>query len=197
MSIGHAYFPGSLFIQQRRRPGMRDVGLLSVAVSVGCAIFVFLMLYRSDGRYAVAAVPNLVAARPGAYAQARQPIAHPISARVVSAPGLQPVARTHEELLALERKGERTYVEFSLARTGKFHPVGPVQIGVWRTDAKHASVQASILLNQHRIDFKRLKVNERISIPTAPSQTLDLVVNGVTRDQITGYVSEPKNGDSQ
>jgi hypothetical protein len=97
-------------------------------------------------------------------------------------------------LLALERLGDRNYVEFSVARSGSFQPIGPVEIALWRTDLKHASASVSVLLKGRRIDFKRLSLYEPVSIPTGRhSQQLELVVNRLTRTQITGYLAEPKN----
>ena len=204
MSTAHAFFPVHVSYQQRRTPSLRDAGILCLAVALCCAASVFILLYHSDQSYPVAAVRNTspqavsyaVAARPR-HAQRVNTGPTVKKSEGKQAPTMAPIARNHEELLELERQGERNYVEFSLARTSGFYPVGPVEIGLWRTDPKHASVQASILFKRRRIDFKRLKLNERVSIPAEHSQTLDLVVNKVTKNQITGYVSEPKNSGSE
>lgn len=201
MATAHAFFPSHFYDQHRRTLSLRDAGILCIAVALVCAASVFIILSHLDQGYPVAAVRQDMSRAPASYAvvaraqRSPQATAGPAIAkpeeRIVHR--LEPVARTHQELLALERTGERNYVEFSIARSGGFHPVGPIQICLWRADSKHASVQASVLYHRRRIDFKRLKMNERVSIPAAQSQSLDLVVNGVTKNQITGYLSEPKN----
>lgn len=197
----HAYFPVLVYARRERTLSPRDIAILSLTVAICCAAIVFAMLYNFDRGYPVAAVNNQplpLAGSPLAAAGQRAPrsaIDDIVSgARVEDAAKKpEPIARTHDQLLALERLGDRNYIEFSVARSGKFQPIGPVEIGLWRTDLKHASASVSVLLNGRRIDFKRLSLNEPVSIPTGRSQQLELVVNGVTRTQITGYLAEPKN----
>ncbi len=203
MSTAHLYFPAPLFAQRGRTLGSRGVAGLSLAVALCCAAIVFVLLYNFDQRYPVAAVHNhrTSAPLPLSAAVTRQALpqieSHRAAATSISSEiqGPGPIARTHNELLALERLGNRNYVEFSLARSGSFQLVGPVEIRFSRADSRHASIQVSVLLHERRIDFKNLKVDQHIFLPTAGSQPLDLVINRATRNQITGYLSEPKNGD--
>ncbi len=189
MATAHLHFPRPFFtahwprlwrwniqvVAPEIRP--RDVAVLCLSVAACCAALVFAGLYKSDQRYPVAPVREH---------------AMPLAA-AAPAPIVQPMARTHDELLALERLGERNYIEFSLLRSDSFQPVGPLALGVWRTDTRHDAVEASVLLAAHRIDLKEVKVNELVTIPVGHSQALELVVNRVTKDQVAGYVSEPKD----
>src|SRR5579884_740052 len=196
MSSAHVFLPVDLYLYHGRKLSLRRACILCLVVALICAASVFAILYRSDQGYPVAAVRVNTAPQPLSYAVAANPAAvsalsgteKPAHAAVAErrheARQAEPVARKHEELLALERTGARTYVEFSLARSRNFRPVGPVEICLWRTDPKHGFVQASVLYKERRIDFKRLKLNERVSIPLAHSQNLELVVNRVTKNQI-------------
>jgi hypothetical protein len=190
MSTADAYLPGPLLNPDQRTLHPRVLAVLCLAIAAACAAIVFAVLYHLDtGGYPIAAVRS--------YAPPTLPLhtattLNALRAEQVSEPP-ESIARNHMELLQLEQLGTRNYIEFSLARSAGFQLVGPVEIAVWRIDVRHGSVQASVISNQRRIDFKRLKLNESISIPTAYAQKLELVVNGLTKNQMSGYVSEPKN----
>jgi hypothetical protein len=185
--------PGTPFAPGRRTLGPRAIAVVCLGIACACAAIVFVILYKLDVRYPVAAVRS--SAIPTAVPQPAAPSAptnrQSETTAVADAP--DPIARTHAELLALEQLGTRNYIEFSLARSTDFQPVGPLQIRVWRIDSDHNAVQVSVLSDQQRIDYKRLKLNQRASIPTAYAQGLEMVVNSITRNQISGYVSEPKD----
>lgn len=200
MSTAQAYLPVRLYAQRGRLLSLRAIAALSFAIALCCASLVFATLYNLDQSYPVAAVhsqsrplsdtssifvsqtaPRSTIAGAVSGAKAEQGVAKPLS-----------VARTHDELLALERRGERNYVEFSIARSDRFQPIGPVHIGLWRTDPKHSSVRISVLIDGRRTDFKRVDLYEALSIPMAHSQRLELVINSVARNHITGYLAEPK-----
>lgn len=165
----------------------RDIAMLSLAVALCCAASMFALLCKSDRTYPVAPMreePVAVSA----------PAAAPVAERagVIESHSTLSVAHTHGELLALERRGERNYVEFSVTRSGAFQPVGPIELGLWGTDARHDAIQASVIVGERRFDLKRLKVDERVLIPIGNSENLELVVNRLGRNQISGYISEPK-----
>jgi len=185
MQTADAYLPGMLLSPGKRTLPPRALAVVCVAVAVACAAIVFVVLYNLDARYPVAAVRNYNPPAPPTSIVAPAENATPDQADAV--------ARNHMELLALEQLGKRNYIEFSLGRSDGFEPVGPLEIAVWHIDTKHDVVQASVLADQRRIDYKHIKVNEAVLIPTAHSQNLELVVNAVTRTQISGYVSEPKH----
>lgn len=184
MQTADAYLPGMLLGPGKRTLPPRALAAVCVAVAVACAAIVFVVLYNLDARYPVAAVRNY---NPPA---APTSIAAPTESPVTEQPDA--IARNHMELVALEQLGKRNYIEFSLGRSDGFEPVGPLEIAVWRVDTKRDVVQASVLADQRRIDYKHIKVNEPVLIPTANSKNLELVVNAVTRTQISGYVSQPK-----
>jgi hypothetical protein len=102
------------------------------------------------------------------------------------------IARSHRELLALERLGQRTYTEFSMPRSNSFEPVGPIELGIWRVDARHDEAEASVMVDQRRLDIKRIALNQRVDITMDHGRTIELVLNRINKNQVGGYVSEPK-----
>jgi uncharacterized coiled-coil protein SlyX len=47
------------------------------------------------------------------------------------------IARTHDELLVLEKKGERNYVEFDLNKAKQFQEEGPIGLKLRKANVKH------------------------------------------------------------
>lgn len=192
MSSAQFYLPESWATASIPAVRSRDLVILCIAVAVFCASFVFAILYSSDQRYPIAAVHESFA--PGT----RQlPVPAAVSKPVASSrPAIEPIARNHRELLALERLGHRNYIEFSLPRSSSFVPVGPIELGFWRVDTRHDAVQGSVLIGQNRVDFRHIDVKNPVTIPLASGELLEIVVNRVSKSQISGYISEPKGATS-
>jgi hypothetical protein len=203
MSTAQLYFPERFYAHVRRTLGVRVIVVLSLVISICCAAIVFVLLYNLDKGYPIAQIRAqrwVVPAMPAPSDSrkiARPSLLDPAKTTLAETQRAEPIARTHRELLALERLGERSYVEFSVARSAGFQPVGPIELAFWRSESKHASVQLSVILEKRRIDFKRVKMDERISLPSARSENLELVINRMTRNQIAGYVSERRNHAAQ
>lgn len=105
------------------------------------------------------------------------------------------IAKSHGDLVALERRGVRRYVEFTLARSRRFQRVGPISVGVWRIDARHKVYDLCVLADNHRVDRKHVALYSPIRIASNEyTRPLEFVVNSIDRDGISGYISEPKLG---
>jgi septal ring factor EnvC (AmiA/AmiB activator) len=101
------------------------------------------------------------------------------------------IAKNHDELVALQRRGERNYFEFQLEKSKQFQRVGSLSLSLRRVDAKHKSYDLSLLVNDQKIDKKHVNIYEPISVRPS-DQPVELVVNEIDNKQIKGYVSEPK-----
>lgn len=102
------------------------------------------------------------------------------------------VARNRTELLALERHGARHYVEFTLARSRRLQRVGSVSIGIPRIDARRKLYDISVIADGHRTERKRVALYSPIWVSSNEfARPLQLVVNDIDRDGISGYLSEP------
>jgi hypothetical protein len=103
------------------------------------------------------------------------------------------IARNHEELVTLEKKGERNYYEFSFEKSKAYHHAGPISIGVRKTDAKHEYCDLQMLVDDREITRKHVNLYESIAFyPEGYPLPLELVINRIDKDSVHGYVSEPK-----
>jgi len=104
------------------------------------------------------------------------------------------VAKSHSELVALEKRGVRRYVEFTLARTRHLQRVGPVSVGVWKIDTRRKIYDLSVIADSRRIERKHVALYSPVRIASSEFvRPIEFVVNSIDRDGISGYISEPKN----
>src|SRR6202048_1570342 len=103
------------------------------------------------------------------------------------------IAKTHEELVALAKRGERSYFEFDLTKSKEFQRVGPLTLSLRKTDTKHKSYDMQMIVDDNQLTKKHVNLYEPIWIHTEnESQPVQVVVNRVEKNQIHGYVSAPK-----
>ena len=103
------------------------------------------------------------------------------------------IARTHEELVALAKRGERNYFEFELAKSKEFQRFGPLPLSLRKTDTKHSSFDMALIVDDNQLMKKKVNLYEPIWIHTEnESQPVQVVVNRITKDVVHGYVSAPK-----
>jgi hypothetical protein len=103
------------------------------------------------------------------------------------------IARTHEELVALARRGERSYFEFDLAKSKQFQRIGPLTLSLRKADTKHKSFDMEMIVDDNQLTKKKVNLYEPIWIHTEnDSQPAQVVVNRIEKDRVHGYVSAPK-----
>lgn len=103
------------------------------------------------------------------------------------------IAKTHEELVALARRGERSYFEFDLAKSKQFQRVGPLTLSLRHADTKHKNYDVQMIVDDNQLTKKHVNLYEPIWIHTEnESQPVQVVVNRVEKNLIHGYVSAPK-----
>jgi len=103
------------------------------------------------------------------------------------------IAKTHEELVALEKRGERNYYEFDLAKSKQFQRVGPFSLSLRKADTKHKSYDLVMLVDDNELTKKQVNLYEPISILNDnESQSAVVVVNRIEKNLVHGYVSTPK-----
>jgi len=108
------------------------------------------------------------------------------------------IARTHDELVALEKRGERSYYEFDLSKSKKFQREGPLQLSLRKADSKHQSYDLMMLVDDHQLSKKKVDLYEPIVLHQAGApQPMQIVVNQIDKNHIHGYVSAPKYTDSE
>lgn len=103
------------------------------------------------------------------------------------------IARTHEEVLELQRRGERNIYEFDLYKNKEFSRVGPLGLSLRKADTRRRSYQLKFRVDDQEMEKKNVNLFEPILISSEGSgQPLQLVVNEITKDRVRGYISEPK-----
>jgi len=105
------------------------------------------------------------------------------------------IARNHEEVEQLRRMGVRDYFEFTLERKGDSKQVAGVTLELRGTNTKHHEFTVNLVVDDMKLEKKNRSINEPIFFYTAGSrQSLELVVNRVDKNKVTGYISAPKAG---
>jgi chromosome segregation ATPase len=106
------------------------------------------------------------------------------------------IARNHDDLEELKRKGDRNYYEFTLSKSKNAQRVGPVQITLNKADQKHSRYTMTVLADDKSIEKKDKTAGEPVQFyvkGTARYAPYELVVFDVSKNQVTGYLSTPKS----
>ena len=103
------------------------------------------------------------------------------------------IARTHDELVALAHKTDRDYFEFSLAKKHREQKVGTVTVQLEKTDTKRNIFTVNLLFDDKPHLHRDRAMDDPVYfyVQGAPS-ALELVVNKMSKDSISGYISTPK-----
>jgi uncharacterized protein (DUF2141 family) len=103
------------------------------------------------------------------------------------------IARNHDEIDQLRRLGERDYVEFTIAGKNKPQKVGNVTVELKNVNEKKNQFSVAMTVEDKRFDKKNRALNEPIFFYTAGTKIPEeVVINKVSKDTISGYVSVPK-----
>ena len=103
------------------------------------------------------------------------------------------IARTHDELVVLQRKGERNYTEFDVEKSKQFSHQGPVGVKLKKANVKDQYADLELLVDDVKLVKKHANLYEPATFLAADGdQPIQLVINKITKDHIHGYVSAPK-----
>src|SRR5579864_8230038 len=103
------------------------------------------------------------------------------------------IARTHDELVALEKLGEKNYFEFQLDKSKSFQRVGPLSLSLRKVDFKKKHYDLAMMVDDFQLQKKSVNLFEPVWITLSDRpQPVELVVNEIHKDEIKGYISEPK-----
>ena len=108
------------------------------------------------------------------------------------------IAKTHDELVALEKRGERSYFEFDLSKSKQFQRVGPLTLSLRKADTKHKSYDVAMIVDDNELQKRKVNLYEPIWIHTeSESQPVQIIVNRIDKDTVHGYISAPKYKSSE
>jgi hypothetical protein len=103
------------------------------------------------------------------------------------------IARTHGELVLLQKKGERNYYEFEINKSKQFSRQGPVGIRLKKANTKHSYADLELMVDDNKLSQKHVNLYQPVMFYNSDSgQPVQLVINQISKDRIHGYVSEPK-----
>jgi hypothetical protein len=108
------------------------------------------------------------------------------------------IARNHEDVEQLRRLGEREYIEFTIDAKNKPQKVGAFMVELRGTNPAKKRYNVSLVVDDSKIERKNLPVNEPIFFHQGTDRRpMELVVNTVAKDKVTGYISVPKAAGAQ
>jgi hypothetical protein len=103
------------------------------------------------------------------------------------------IAKTHDELVVLQRKGERAYYEFDIDKSKQFAHAGPVGISLRKANTKHQFADLELMVDDRQMSKKHLNLYEPATFyPGEEQRPLELVINSISKNHIHGYISGPK-----
>jgi hypothetical protein len=103
------------------------------------------------------------------------------------------IARTHDELVVLERKGERSYFEFDLNKEKQFRATGPVGIRLKKANVKHSYADLELMVDDADLSKKHVNLYEPVTFYSSDNgRPVELIINAISKDHIHGYVAAPK-----
>ena len=106
------------------------------------------------------------------------------------------IARNHDDLEELKRRGDRNYYEFTINKAKTPQHVGPVAISLNKTDQRKSKYTITVMADDKTIEKKDKTAGEPVQFylkGAARTAPYEIVVFDVNKNQITGYLSTPKS----
>lgn len=107
------------------------------------------------------------------------------------------IAHNRDDLEELRRRGDRNYYEFKITKSKAPQRVGPVQVTLNKTDQKKSKYTVTVFVDDRSIEKKDRTAGEPVQFYVKGSSRMppyEFVVFDVGKNQITGYLSTPKEG---
>lgn len=108
------------------------------------------------------------------------------------------IAHTHDELVLLQKKGERIYAEFDISKAKEFRREGPLSLRLKKANSKHQYADLELMVDDRNLSQKHVNLYQPVMFYTPDSpQAAEIVINNISKDHIHGYVSAPKYRQSE
>ena len=108
------------------------------------------------------------------------------------------IAHTHDELVLLQKKGERNFAEFDISKSKEFRREGPVSLRLKKANDKHQYADLELTVDDRNLSQKHVNLYQPVMFYTPDSpQAVEIVINSISKDHIHGYVSAPKYRQSE
>jgi predicted nucleic acid-binding Zn-ribbon protein len=105
------------------------------------------------------------------------------------------IARNRDDLEELKRRGDRNYYEFTVQKSKTPQRVGPIQVTLNKTDPRKSKFTVTLVADDKTIEKKDKTSGEPVQFYVAHTRgtPFEIVVFDVGKNQITGYLSTPKD----
>src|SRR5467141_2938480 len=105
------------------------------------------------------------------------------------------IARNRDDLEELKRRGDRNHYEFTVQKSKAPKRVGPVQVTLNQTVPRKSKYTVTVVADDKTIEKKDKTSGEPVQFYVAHSRgtPYEFVVFDVGKNQITGYLSTPKD----
>jgi hypothetical protein len=103
------------------------------------------------------------------------------------------IAKNHDEIEELRRRGDRDYYEFTINKKNDREKVGELMVELRGVNAKKNLYTVTIFVDDARYEKRNRSANEPIYFFVHGSRApLEFTVNTIGKDKISGYLSVPK-----
>jgi uncharacterized phage infection (PIP) family protein YhgE len=103
------------------------------------------------------------------------------------------IATNSKDLNTLRALGERNYFEFDINKKDAPKKVGDLMLTLKKADPKHSRFTMDVLADDRHLEKKDKTINEPVQLYVSGNmQPYEIVINQVTKDHVTGYLSTPK-----
>ncbi len=108
------------------------------------------------------------------------------------------IARTHGELVALEKKGQKNFFEFDLTKSKDYRREGPLSVRLKKANVKHQYADLMLIVDDRDLTQKHVNLYQPVMFyePNL-GQPVEVVINGISKNHIHGYVSAPRYRQSE
>lgn len=104
------------------------------------------------------------------------------------------IATNHDQLEELKHRGDRNYYEFTLTKGAPAQNVGTIKLQLKKVDQKRSKYTMIVSSDDHNIEKKDKNIDEPVQFYSGKQPMLfELVVNNISKKQVSGYLSTPKN----
>jgi predicted nucleic acid-binding Zn-ribbon protein len=104
------------------------------------------------------------------------------------------IATNHDELQELKRRGERNYYEFTLHKGGPAQNVGTIKLALKKVNEKKSKYTLNVDADDKTVEKKDKNLDEPVQFYSGKTPALfEIVVNNISKNQVSGYLSTPKN----
>jgi len=108
------------------------------------------------------------------------------------------IAHTHDELVVLQKRGERNYFEFDIQKSKQFQHEGPFGVRLKKANTKHQYADLELMVDDRDLSQKHVNLYQPVMFYTPDTpEAVEVVINDITKDHIHGYVSAPKYRQSE